>query len=159
MRSCRSTNTSEALTFLIKLPKIQKAILLSRQWLQPDEINPLFLWFRDKSWEKPYVREHDPLFKFYILAAFAILVSTGVILLLTEKQYRKRLFTMILYRYEMDVFSPSCSPHIPLWFEYTVLFVFLILLLPCLWVSYIWDQVRGVTMDENDIFIFITPCT
>ncbi len=57
-----------------------------RQWLQPDEINPLFLWFRDKSWEKPYVREHDPLFKFYVFAAFVVLLATGAILLLTEKQ-------------------------------------------------------------------------
>lgn len=35
------------------------------------------------------------------------------------------------------------SPHIPLWLEYTVLFVFLVALLPCLWVSYIWDQVKN----------------
>ncbi len=57
-----------------------------RQWLHPDEINPMFLLFRDKSWEGPYVREHDPLFKFYVLASFGILVSMGSILLLTEKQ-------------------------------------------------------------------------
>lgn len=33
------------------------------------------------------------------------------------------------------------SPHLPLWFVYTFFFVFLVLLLPCLWVSYIWDQI------------------
>lgn len=36
---------------------------------------------------------------------------------------------------------PRFSQHIPLWLEYTFLFVFLVLLLPCLWVSYIWDQI------------------
>ena len=33
------------------------------------------------------------------------------------------------------------SPHLPLWFEYTGFFVIIVLLLPCLWISYIWDQV------------------
>ena len=56
------------------------------QWLHPEEINPLFLWFRDKAWEKPYVKENDPLYKFYILASFVILCCMGVILLLTEQQ-------------------------------------------------------------------------
>ena len=44
------------------------------------------LTFRDRSWEKPYIKEHDPLFKFYILAAFLVLNAMGIILLLTEKQ-------------------------------------------------------------------------
>lgn len=56
------------------------------QWLHPEEINPFFLWFRDKSWERPYIQEHDPLFKFYILACFIILIAMGLILLLTESQ-------------------------------------------------------------------------
>lgn len=46
----------------------------------------MFLWFRDKKWEKPFIKEHDPLFKFYILASFVVLNSMGIILLLTEKQ-------------------------------------------------------------------------
>lgn len=40
-----------------------------------------------------------------------------------------------------NVYVRFCSQHIPLWLEYTVVFVFLVLLLPCLWVSYIWDQI------------------
>jgi len=43
------------------------------------------------------------------------------------------------------------SPHIPLWFEYTGLFVLLVLLLPCLWVSYIWDQIIDPHYDQDDI--------
>ena len=65
--------------------KSLKTNFFCSQWLHPEEINPVFLWFRDKSWEKPYIREHDPLFKFYILASFVILVAMGIILLLTEK--------------------------------------------------------------------------
>ncbi len=57
------------------------------QWLHPEEINPVFLWFRDKSWERPYVQENDPLYKFYIAASFIILNAMGLILLVTEKQY------------------------------------------------------------------------
>ena len=52
--------------------------------LHPGEIDPVFLLFRDKSWEKPYLMEPDPLFKFYILATFVILIAMGAILLLTE---------------------------------------------------------------------------
>ncbi|TRY75805.1 hypothetical protein TCAL_07001 [Tigriopus californicus] len=88
------------------------------QWLHPEEIHPLFLMFRDKSWEKPYSKENDPLFKYYILATFFILNAMGIILLLTERH-----------------------PHLLLWGEYTLIFVLLVGLLPCFWVSYIWDQV------------------
>lgn len=88
------------------------------QWLNPEEIHPLFLMFRDKSWEKPYSKENDPLFKYYILATFFILNAMGIILLFTERH-----------------------PHLLLWGEYTLIFVLLVGLLPCLWVSYIWDQV------------------
>ena len=56
------------------------------RWLHPEAINPLILLFRDKSWEGPYTKEPDPLFRFYILANFVVLLAMGVILLLTEKQ-------------------------------------------------------------------------
>jgi len=45
----------------------------------------LLLWFKDKSWEGPYLKEEDLLFKFYVLASFLILNAMGIILLLTEK--------------------------------------------------------------------------
>jgi adenylate cyclase len=56
------------------------------RWLHPESINPLFLYFRDRSWERPYIKEPDPLFKFYIAATFAVLNAMVVILLLTEEQ-------------------------------------------------------------------------
>ena len=52
--------------------------------LHPGEIDPVLLLFRDKTWERPYLMEHDPLFKFYILATFVILIASGGILFLTE---------------------------------------------------------------------------
>ena len=55
--------------------------------LHPGEIRPLLLLFRDKSWEKPYLKEYDPLFKFYILATFVIFVASFIILLLTEGKF------------------------------------------------------------------------
>ena len=59
---------------------------ISSQWLHPEDISPSFLWFKNKSWERPYVFEDDLLFKFYIMASFVLLNSMGIILLVTEKQ-------------------------------------------------------------------------
>ena len=70
----------------LKCLVVPNASFFSSQWLHPEQINPFFFFFRDKSWEKPYMQEHDPLFKFYIFATFIILNSMGLILLLTEKQ-------------------------------------------------------------------------
>ena len=57
------------------------------QWLHAQEIHPLSLLFRGKKWEseKLYICEHDPLYKFYIAASFLVLLSMGIILLLTEQ--------------------------------------------------------------------------
>ena len=98
------------------------------QWLHPDEINPMFLCFHDRTWEGPYIRENDPLFKFYILSTFVVLNAIGLILLLTEE-----------------------FGHLALWTEYTFLFVILSLLLPCLWVSYIWDQIIDPHYEMDEI--------
>ncbi len=52
----------------------------------------------------------------------------------------------------ITAFSYS-SPHLPLWFEYTAFFVFLVLMLPCLWISYVWDQIIDpeYNMDPEEI--------
>ena len=41
--------------------------------------------------------------------------------------------------------------HYILWIEYTVLFVLLVALMPCLWVSYIWDQMIDPHYDYDNI--------
>ena len=57
------------------------------QLLHPQEISPVSLLFREKKWEREvsYIKEHDPLFKFYIAASFIILFNMGAILVLTEQ--------------------------------------------------------------------------
>ncbi|XP_040564201.1 adenylate cyclase type 4 isoform X2 [Lepeophtheirus salmonis] len=104
------------------------------QWFHPKDINPLLLSFRDWSWEKPYLFQMDPLYKFYILATFVILNAMGVILLISEK-----------------------LPHIHLWIVYIALFLFLILLLPSLWVSYIWDQIVDPHYESMEDDINLEP--
>ena len=98
------------------------------QWLHPDEINPRFLWFRDKTWERPYAREHDPLFKFYAMAAFLILVAMVAILGLVSQHN-----------------------HLPLSIEYAAWFASLATLLPCLWVAYVWDRIVDPHFEASDI--------
>ena len=41
----------------------------------------------------------------------------------------------------------------PLWSAYTVLFVLLALLIPCLWVSYIWDQIIDPHYESDSIAV------
>ena len=45
------------------------------------------------------------------------------------------------------------SFHVELWITYTVLFVFLTLLIPCLWVSYIWDQIIDPHYESDNIAV------
>ena len=40
-----------------------------------------------------------------------------------------------------------------LWQAYTVLFVFLAFLIPCLWVAYIWDQIIDPHYESDSIAI------
>jgi len=89
------------------------------QLLHPQEISPISLFFREKKWERElsYIQEHDPLFKYYIFASFITLFAMGLILILTEQ-----------------------APHYWVTTVYTIAFVMLSTLIPCLWVSYIWDQ-------------------
>jgi hypothetical protein len=42
---------------------------------------------------------------------------------------------------------------VPLWSAYTVLFVLLALLIPCLWVSYIWDQIIDPHYESDSIAV------
>jgi len=67
------------------------------QLLHPQEISPISLLFREKKWEREvsYIKEHDPLFKFYIAAAFVILFNMGAILVLTEEARQRRKFVRV----------------------------------------------------------------
>ena len=95
----KNTNNAQKLHvyfFSTQIPKIVYAavveilindfFLFCSQWLHPDQITPLCLFFKDMSRELPYLRENDLLYKFYILGAYIVLVAMGIILLLTETQ-------------------------------------------------------------------------
>lgn len=44
-------------------------------------MNPLFLTFQQWSWEIPFLKQPDPLFKFYISCALFVLIFMGLIYL------------------------------------------------------------------------------
>lgn len=46
------------------------------QWCNPVDINPLFLNFLNPTLEKSYVKQPDPLFKFYLLCIFILFCGT-----------------------------------------------------------------------------------
>ena len=50
-----------------------------------------FLYFKMEFDLLYFQMEYDPLFKFYILASFVVVNAMGIILLLTEKQLRRRI--------------------------------------------------------------------
>jgi len=94
------------------------------------DINPLLLIFRNMDWNWEYFKEHDPLFKHYILASFIILNFMGIILITTSYNIR---------------------PHVILWVMYVIIFIFLVYLIPCTWISYIWDQIIDPQFDLDYI--------
>ncbi|XP_023319662.1 adenylate cyclase type 2 [Eurytemora carolleeae] len=105
---------------------------MSDQWKRrvSKDINPVSLLFRDMEWNLEYLKEHDPLFKHYILASFIILNFMGIILIVT---------------------SYNTRPHVVLWVLYVLLFVVLVFLIPCTWISYIWDQIIDPQFDLDYI--------
>jgi adenylate cyclase len=56
--------------------------MIFSQWCKWENINPLFLTFSQRNWEIPYLREPDPLFKFYIACVTIVLIFSGFILLI-----------------------------------------------------------------------------
>lgn len=65
----------------LRCAKSSSVAFLSRQWSRWEHINPLFLTFRQWSWEIPFLREPDPLFKFYIGCATFVLLFMWLIYL------------------------------------------------------------------------------
>ncbi len=52
-----------------------------------------------------------------------------------------------------EYISTIFSTHVNLWAEYTALFVFLAILIPCLWVAYIWEQIIDPHYESDSIAI------
>ncbi|XP_051172100.1 adenylate cyclase type 2-like isoform X3 [Leptopilina boulardi] len=99
------------------------------QWCKWEHINPLFLTFPDRSWEIPFWKEPDPLFKFYVGCAALVLLSMGLIFLVP---------------------SLSLSQwHLTTSVGYTVVMLFLIALIPLTWMHFIWNRYKD-PHDEHE---------
>lgn len=58
---------------------------------------PNTLLFRKASWEKSFVKQPDPLFKYFIFANLCILILNMVITATTVKMYFFLFFTLIFF--------------------------------------------------------------
>ncbi|XP_032663466.1 adenylate cyclase type 2-like isoform X2 [Odontomachus brunneus] len=99
------------------------------QWSRWEHINPLFLTFRQWSWEIPFLREPDPLFKFYIgCAAFVLL------------------FMWLIYL--VPTFMSS-EWHQSTTVGYTSAMLFLLALMPLTWMHFVWNRFKD-RHDEHE---------
>ena len=96
-----------------------------------------------------YCRPHVVLWVLYILQFvycrpnFVLLVLYLMILVyfVYFVYCMPRVVVWVLY-VVVFVYFVYCRPHVVLWVLYVVLFVFLVYLIPCTWISYIWDQAQ-----------------
>ncbi|GAB1865684.1 adenylate cyclase [Camponotus japonicus] len=97
------------------------------QWSNWKHINPLILTFREWSWEIPFLREPDPLFKFYIGCSAFVLLFMGFIYLvptLMRSQY-------IYHKYQWNLRIIA---------SYSSVMMFLIILIPLTWMHFVWNR-------------------
>ncbi|XP_076248557.1 adenylyl cyclase X D [Calliopsis andreniformis] len=99
------------------------------QWCRWEHINPLFLTFRQWSWEIPFLKEPDPLFKFYISSAVFILIFMGIIYLVP---------TFFLSEWHMSTTV-----------TYSAALLFLIALMPVAWMHFAWSRYKD-PHDEHE---------
>ncbi|XP_011646135.1 adenylate cyclase type 2-like isoform X2 [Pogonomyrmex barbatus] len=99
------------------------------QWSNWKHINPLFLTFRQWSWEIPFLREPDPLFKFYIGCSTFVLV-----------------FMALMYLVPTFMFSQW---HLGTIVGYSSAIMFLIALIPLTWMHFVWNRCKD-PHDEHE---------
>ncbi|XP_012165512.2 adenylate cyclase type 2 isoform X1 [Bombus affinis] len=100
-----------------------------KQWCKWEEINPIFLTFQQWNWEIPFLKEPDPLFKFYIGSAVFVLIFMGLI-------------------YLVPTFSLS-KWHLSTTISYATAILFLIALLPIAWMHFAWNRYKD-PHDEHE---------
>ncbi|XP_012228247.1 adenylyl cyclase X E-like isoform X2 [Linepithema humile] len=99
------------------------------QWCKWEHINPLFLTFREWNWEIPFLREPDPLFKFYIGCSVFVLIFMGTMCLVPMVMLSQwNLSTIVGYSSAM---------------------MFLIALIPLTWMHYMWNRCKD-PHDEHE---------
>ncbi|OAD53432.1 Adenylate cyclase type 2, partial [Eufriesea mexicana] len=99
------------------------------QWCEWKDINPLFLTFQQWNWEIPFLKEPDPLFKFYISSAVFVLIFMGLISLVP---------TLSLSKW-----------HLSTTITYAASILFLIALMPIAWMHFAWKRYKD-PHDEHE---------
>ncbi|KAK0177619.1 hypothetical protein PV328_001654 [Microctonus aethiopoides] len=114
-----------------EMEKAIKQMPLSKweQWSKWEPINPLFLTFSQLSWEIPFLREPDPLFKFFIGCAALVLLFMGFIFLVPSVMFSEW--------------------HLGTTVGYILAMLFLISLLPLTWMHFVWNRYKD-PHDEHE---------
>ncbi|XP_018372265.1 PREDICTED: adenylate cyclase type 4-like isoform X5 [Trachymyrmex cornetzi] len=99
------------------------------QWSNWKHINPLFLTFRQWSWEIPFLREPDPVFKFYIGCSAFVLIFMGFMYLVP---------TFMLPQW-----------HLRTLVGYFSVLMFLFALMPLTWMHFVWNRCKD-PHDEHE---------
>ncbi|KAK9300856.1 hypothetical protein QLX08_006566 [Tetragonisca angustula] len=92
------------------------------QWCKWEDMNPIFLTFQQWNWEIPFLKEPDPLFKFYISSAVFVLIFMGLI-------------------YLVPALSLS-EWHLSTAISYVTAILFLIALMPIAWMHFAWNRYK-----------------
>ncbi|XP_020296532.1 adenylate cyclase type 2-like isoform X2 [Pseudomyrmex gracilis] len=99
------------------------------QWCRWEQINPLLLTFRQWNWEIPFLREPDPLFKFYIGCSVFVLLFMGLMYLVP---------TLMLSQWHSSTIV-----------GYSLSMMFLIVLIPLTWMHFAWNRCKD-PHDEHE---------
>ncbi|XP_057341311.1 adenylate cyclase type 2-like isoform X2 [Microplitis mediator] len=103
--------------------------IFNRQWSKWESINPIFLTFSHLNWEIPFLREPDPLFKFFVGCAVIVLLLMG--------------FMLLVPAIKLSEWHQNTT------LGYILVMVFLIALLPFTWTHFIWNRCQD-PHDEQD---------
>ncbi|KAI4481379.1 hypothetical protein M0804_009499 [Polistes exclamans] len=103
---------------------------VSRQWTRWEHINPIFLNYKQWNWEIPFLREPDPLFKFFIACAVFVLFFMGLISLVPA-------ITLSEW-------------HTGTAIGYTIAMLFLLILIPLTWMHFAWNRYKD-PHDEGNV--------
>ncbi|KAJ4431593.1 hypothetical protein ANN_20192 [Periplaneta americana] len=98
------------------------------RWLLREAINPLCLTFENIRWEIPFLKQPDPLFKFYV--GCTLLVLLGML--------------------AMQCLGLPSSHWMP-WIGYGVSVGVIVALLPLTWTHYIWNKYKDPHEEQDHI--------
>ncbi|KAJ8668089.1 hypothetical protein QAD02_009752 [Eretmocerus hayati] len=98
------------------------------QWCHWEIINPISLTFSNWRWELPYLREPDPLFKFYLACSALVLFLAG--------------FSFLIPALLSNDLWPYISVSMTL--TYSISLVLVVAFIPIAWTQFLWNRYNGV---------------